>query len=118
MVVKDKRGRHRYILFAIEGIERRDIVEAIKNFTPKIQLVFYDGKYGIVKCKHLAKDKVIDFLNSIKIKGSKIKTLKTSGTIKKLKKNLVSFGKPKPGCGFFLAYGTFFIALLFRQWST
>lgn len=50
-------------------------------------LTRFDGKYGIVRCRHFHKDNVIELLNSIKsISGNSvdIKTLGTSGTIKAL----------------------------------
>jgi len=85
MVVKDKTGRQRYILFIAK--EGKDIVENIKSFG-RLSLISYDGKYGIVKCSHLEKEKIIGFLNSINCI-----TLYTSGTIKKIRKVLNNFLK-------------------------
>ncbi len=79
MVVKEKIGRQRYILFIVNGIKKERLYDILKE--RKLKLSFYDGKYGIVKCKHIEKEETIDFLNK---KG--LKTIKTSGTIKKLKK--------------------------------
>ncbi|MBC7128475.1 MAG: hypothetical protein H5T45_01925 [Thermoplasmatales archaeon] len=84
MVVKDKVGRQRYILFTAE----HEKVRLIKEYKNKLKLIFYDGKYGLVKCSHLEKEKVINFLNSIDCK-----TLYTSGTIKKIRKILNNFSK-------------------------
>ena len=77
MVVKDRIGRKRYILFSTKGQKKAEIIKAIGN---KTYLVFYNKKYGIVRCKHTEKDSTIKFLSSIGFK-----TLKTSGTIKTLK---------------------------------
>lgn len=86
MVVKDKTGRNRYILFIAEGGESKNIVSALNKSKIRLRLILYNGKYGIVKCKHTDKEEAIKFLNSIKINEMFIKTLKTSGTIKKLKR--------------------------------
>lgn len=86
MVVKDKIGRNRYILFIAEGGKINSIVSALNKSKTKLRLILYNGKYGIVKCKYTDKEEAIKFLNSIKINETFIKTLKTSGTIKKLKK--------------------------------
>ncbi|MCD6330968.1 MAG: Rpp14/Pop5 family protein, partial [Thermoplasmata archaeon] len=51
----------------------------------------YTGKYGIVRCGHLQKEEIIDLLNSLQNEKFRLKTLKTSGTIKKLKKEINSF---------------------------
>ena len=52
-----------------------------------IYLVRFDGEKGIVRCKHLEKENVINIINSIdKINSSDaiLKTIATSGTIKAL----------------------------------
>ena len=118
MVVKDKKGRKRYILFTIEDIERKDLIKAIKDDYLKLRLIFYNRRYGIVRCKHTDKDRAIDFLTNLVIKNHKIKTLKTSGTIKKLKNYVksISLSEPKPCYCFFPAYCTFFIAYSLWNW--
>ncbi|MCD6171021.1 MAG: hypothetical protein J7J36_01170 [Thermoplasmata archaeon] len=77
MVVKDRIGRKRYILFSTGGQKKAEIIKVIKN---KAYLVFYNKKYGIVRCKHTEKENIIKFLSS-----TGFKTIKTSGTIKTLK---------------------------------
>ncbi|MBC7080987.1 MAG: hypothetical protein H5T44_01880 [Thermoplasmatales archaeon] len=84
MVVKDKTGRHRYILFTANS----EKIGLLKKYKNKLKLVFYDGKYGAVKCSHIEKEEVINFLNSIDCK-----TIYTSGTIKKIKKVINNFLK-------------------------
>ncbi|MEM1514231.1 MAG: hypothetical protein QXW78_01970 [Candidatus Thermoplasmatota archaeon] len=81
MVVKDKVGRQRYILFTAEYKK----IKLIKEYN-KVKLIFYNGKYGIVKCSHIEKEEIINFLNSVNCK-----TLYTSGTIKKIRKILNNF---------------------------
>ena len=52
-----------------------------------LKLIRFDGFWGIIKCKHIEKDKTISLLNSIiNIKSNpvKVQTLGTSGTIKTL----------------------------------
>ena len=54
-----------------------------------IYLTRFDGEKGIIRCNHTEKDNTIKLLSSIRTINSKrveIKTVKTSGTIKKLYK--------------------------------
>jgi len=44
-----------------------------------------------VRCRHVQKEEIIDLLNSLQNEKFKLKTLKTSGTIKKLKKEINNF---------------------------
>lgn len=89
--------RKRYIAFVIEDgkTSRKDMISAIRerfsyeeyeNFRP--WLTVFDGRRGIVRCRHIGKEKVVKILNSIEVGGGKVKTLITSGTIKKAKKRL------------------------------
>jgi len=97
-MVKEKSGRKRYILFSIDGdASRIEIIRALnasyqKQFDDENVpwLTVYTGKYGIVRCNHKQKEEVINLLNSLEGKKFKLKTLKTSGTIKKLKKEINS----------------------------
>ena len=83
MVVKDKVGRHRYILF-FSPDKNFKAIKKIKF----VKLAFSKDNYGIVKCRHTDKEKVIDYLNK-----AGYKTIKTSGTIKKLKKFLINLSQ-------------------------
>jgi RNase P/RNase MRP subunit POP5 len=97
MVVKDKVGRKRYIVFEVDppGSSRRDLIRELnrrsKGFgldePPK--LTVFDGHHGIVACRHLEKERVIGLLQDIElIAGSSVsvRSLLTSGTIYKAKK--------------------------------
>ncbi len=84
MVVKEKRGRYRYIIFRGEGIKKREIYNLMKSSGMKLKMAFYQGNYFIIKCRHLDKENVLDYFNT-RGKG-KLKSIKTSGTIKKLKR--------------------------------
>jgi len=58
-----------------------------------LYLVRFNGKQGIVRCKHLEKDNTIQLLQSIQTvskKNVKIETLGTSGTIKSLIKKHIN----------------------------
>ena len=98
-MIKDKSGRQRYILFSVNGnASRTDIIHALNGFYQKKfgdtevpWLTVYTGKYGIVKCKHVQKEKIINLMNSIQGLAFNLKTIKTSGTIKKLKKEISNF---------------------------
>ena len=93
-MIKERTGRVRYILFQVTGgrASRRQINERLKLAVPchPPRLTVYNGGYGIVKCRHYQKDDIITFLQSLDWVGHeenkiKIKTIKTSGTIKTLK---------------------------------
>ena len=95
--------RHRYICFNVKSmkgnieISREDIIKELKNkcsslfntncYSKGIRLIRFDGKNGIVKCKHTEKENTIKLLNSISnisAKKVKVETFGTSGTIKAL----------------------------------
>ena len=94
---KAKRGKWRYIAFRIDSgttISRRDFVGALLSGgrgTPiedKFKLTVFERGLGIVKVPHRLKDDAIALLASIdSVRGQRceIKTLRTSGTIRKLK---------------------------------
>jgi RNase P/RNase MRP subunit POP5 len=99
MVVKDKVGRSRYIVFEIEpaGFERRDVIRALNSASersglrPSPRLTIFDGRMGIVKVTHKEQAKVRALLPKIsEIGGSKVKvrTVVTSGTLRKAKEYL------------------------------
>lgn len=90
MVVKDRRGRRRYIIFRVEGedIDRRCLLHLLRHTFPRaeeIKLIQFDGKLGIVRCPHLRQQEVIERLNSIANGGVKITALRSSGTLKSLR---------------------------------
>ena len=95
-MIRDKVGRHRYILVSVRGeASRLDLIQAINN---KYRTVFnndkvpwltvYIGNQGIVRCHHTQQEGVINLLNSISTDAFSLNTCKTSGTIKKLKKKI------------------------------
>ncbi len=96
MAVKNK--RYRYVGFEIigdRGVDRKDMIRTIRrsfsgdeyaDIEPWLT-IFNDSK-GILRCKHSGKDRTIELLNSMEIGGGKVKTIVTSGTIKKVRKIL------------------------------
>ncbi len=89
--------KQRYIAFVIEGstTDRKDMINKIRdNFSydeyQEISpwLTVFTGDKGIVRCNHDKKKKAVEILNSIKIDDGKVKTITTSGTIKKAKERL------------------------------
>lgn len=97
MVVRDKVGRKRYIVFRVDAeraISRRDFEQAIissfrvkgtfQSVRPK--LIGFDGKAGILRCLHTGKERAIEILTAttrVADKDVKVETVKTSGTIRK-----------------------------------
>ncbi len=95
MVVGD--DRQRYIAFVIKGAktDRRGMIDAIRGQFSREEydaiepwLTVFEGDRGIVRCNHTGKDKAIEILNRIEISGGEVRTVVTSGSIKKAKKVL------------------------------
>ena len=95
--------RPRYILFTISiedssfSISRNTMISALRLYAynlfecslkeKKIFLTRFNGKKGIVRCKHTEKENTIKLLQSISELNGKpviVKTIATSGTIKTL----------------------------------
>jgi len=90
MVVKEKRGRRRYIAFDTSAPASNETLLAylMAVFTPigvkTPKVIQFDGKRGIVRCSPIDKDKVLDALSKTKLDLS-IRTLSTSGTLRTLR---------------------------------
>ena len=89
--------KQRYIAFVIDDADtdRKGMIKAIQdNFSyDEYQdispwLTLFTGDKGIIKCDHDKIEEAIEILNSIKIDSGSLKTISTSGTIKKAKKRL------------------------------
>ncbi|MDD1772632.1 MAG: hypothetical protein LUQ09_06890 [Methanomassiliicoccales archaeon] len=91
MVVKEKRGRRRYIAFETSEPASNEMLLAyltavfspIGVKTPKV--IQFDGEKGIVRCSPADKDKVLGALSSKTGIGLSITTLSTSGTLRTLR---------------------------------
>jgi len=91
MVVKEKRGRKRYILFSHSGGATRITIDKfikdeIQTLGGKIKskLIKLDSKRGIIRVDHNLLTNAIDIINKNEV--LKIKTIRTSGTLKALEK--------------------------------
>ncbi len=94
---KVKRGKWRYVAFRVEAdrqVSRRDLVGALLDkgkTTPlgdSFRLTVFERDIGILKVPHRMKDQAIEVLRSVDTVrggGCTLTTLKTSGTIRKLK---------------------------------
>ncbi|UCE80547.1 MAG: Rpp14/Pop5 family protein [Methanobacteriota archaeon] len=94
---KAERGKWRYIAFRVDcerTLSRRDFVGALLSLGKKssvgdsFRLTVFEHGLGILKVPHRLKDDAIALLRSIdSVRGLRceITTLKTSGTIRKLK---------------------------------
>ena len=92
MVVKEKRGRKRYILFNhAKGVPKNKIAnilsKAFQGLRGKIRwkLINYDSKTGIVRIDHKLATRAREIMNQSETE-LKIQTIRTSGTLKGLKK--------------------------------
>ena len=90
MVVKQKKGRKRYILFTHATITTRDQVNKFLNDNCdslngkiRLKLIRYDSTSGILRVDHKVAKQAIRVMNR---NGAemRIKTIKTSGTLKGL----------------------------------
>ncbi|MCK4457967.1 MAG: hypothetical protein KAW39_09545 [Thermoplasmata archaeon] len=97
MVVRDKVGRKRYIVFSVHteselshgDFERAAILllrekGTLRTVRPK--LIDFDDGAGILRCAHTGRDEAVDILNSMtNVMGTKVRveTVKTSGTLRK-----------------------------------
>lgn len=87
MVVKEKRGRRRYIAFRVDNkISDGELLAALNAaLTPKgikvPKVIQFDGRMGIIRCPPLDKEKVLSALNEGSDPRCKIVTLSTSGTL-------------------------------------
>ena len=109
MVVKDKVGRRRYIVFHIETehsepFGRNEVIYAIKGSLRRLGLdpehvkpwlTVFANNYGILRCAHTAKDDAIECLRAIRTLGRGrhavvVHTLGTSGTIKAAKRKYLT----------------------------
>ena len=83
--------RKRYISFTVDGnLSRKEMIRHLnrmgKEIGAKITLTVFEGDRGIVLVEHIHKDAAIDAMNSYPL--LKIRTIRTSGTIKKAKRSL------------------------------
>jgi len=95
MVADD--DRQRYISFIIEGAEtdRKGMIKAIRDEFSREEyeeiepwLTVFEGDRGIVRCNHIGKKRAVEVMNKIEVDNGKVRTIITSGTIKKAKKAL------------------------------
>ncbi len=102
-----KEYRRRYIVFEIDAprkVERWEFIKALERQASTMELdnqkggrpwltAFNDNR-GILRCSHTDKEQVIELLNAITGVGENgevkvtVRTVKTSGTIKKAKTSL------------------------------
>jgi len=92
MAVRERTGRKRYIAFEVlkedrpltRGILSRAIEGKIGG---DVDVILIEGGRGIVRTGHRLAKTLIDVLNSFEYErdGFELRTLKTSGTIRKLK---------------------------------
>ena len=104
MPVDRPEGRRRYIGFSVEMLEggppgRGAMVTALDTaaraagLPDRRRLTVFNGTLGIAKCGHLERDTLVGSLNTIEaVEGRRaiVRTLVTSGTIKKVKAHLGS----------------------------
>jgi RNase P/RNase MRP subunit POP5 len=97
MVVRDKVGRKRYIVLSVNSESTlshddldRTVVSLLREkgrlqfVRPK--LIDFDGRAGIIRCSHTGRDELVDILNSLTVVSGaavQVKTVKTSGTLRK-----------------------------------
>ena len=98
MAVKATEGRWRYIAFRVEAEDmpgRGELLSAILDASRRsglggsLRMTVYEDGLGILKVPHRMKESAIEVLNSVEAAGGrpvKLVPLKTSGTIRSLKR--------------------------------
>ena len=83
--------RKRYIAFAVESgtpLSRREMVAVLNELGRKngirLRLTVFEDNRGIVLVSHTEKERALEVLNG-SVRELKLRTIKTSGTIKKAK---------------------------------
>ncbi len=96
-----EKKRPRYIAFELVNgrTDRRGMINAIRSAFTREEydsiepwLTVFTGTKGIVRCNHTGKERAIEILNGMDMGGGRVKTLVTSGTIKKAKAVLFDHG--------------------------
>jgi RNase P/RNase MRP subunit POP5 len=88
MVVKEKRGRRRYVAFETseiidaETVSREIISSAVRLGVRPPKLIQFEGRRGIVRSSEPEKEATIELLNAAELP---MRTLRTSGTLKTLR---------------------------------
>ena len=93
MVVRARQGRSRYIAFVVTPPVAKGRLSAALRDAPgpeRPRLVEYDGARGLVRCAHTAKDATIVFLNALRVGDARIRTIGTSGTIRKARQKFLA----------------------------
>ena len=96
MVVKDRRGRRRYIAFRVLSESRVSIDDLFRTLgdvsdrsgTKAPKLIEFDGTIGIVRCSNIEKERTLEMLVKLDLiaqKKVKVELLRTSGTLKTLR---------------------------------
>jgi RNase P/RNase MRP subunit POP5 len=99
MVVKEKRGRRRYVAFETsevtdaETVSREIISSAVKLGVRPPKLIQFEGRRGIVRSLEPEKEAALELINAAVLP---MKTLRTSGTLKTLRER---YFLPKKGGG-------------------
>jgi len=101
MVVKEKRGRRRYIAFTVispQNIGWQELSSEMNDRSASMSLhipliIQYEDNKGIVRCNHSEKDETIGLLRGLKGECGRefrIETLMTSGTLRTLREKYFS----------------------------
>lgn len=87
MVVRDRTGRNRYIAFVVAPpADRRALLAALRESPERLHLVEYADGRGLVQCAHTAKDATVAFLSGLRVGDATVRTVGTSGTIRRAKR--------------------------------
>lgn len=101
MTVKDRTGRHRYIAFEVQGgfpPSTQEVIQALRRqaqaFPREVKpwLVFMEGSKGLLRCAHTHREEAVRLLRSLEAPeglGRPVRTLGTSGTIRKARERFL-----------------------------
>ena len=96
MVVKERRGRRRYVVFETsesvdaETVSREIISSSVRLGVRPPKLIQFEGRRGIVRSSEPEKEATLELINAADLP---MRTLRTSGTLKTLRER---YFLPKP----------------------
>ncbi len=101
MVVKEKRGRRRYIAFSVissRSVGRQEVLSEMSARSDLMRLhapviIQYGGNKGIVRCDHAAKEETLRLLRQLRGEPGmeyRVEPLRTSGTLRTLREKYFS----------------------------
>ncbi len=99
MAVRNERQRYVTFILSEGSTSRNDMIHAIRSSFSRGEyedikpwLTVFEGDRGILRCRHTGAERTREILNSMEVGGGEVKSVYTSGSIKKAKERLYGDG--------------------------